>query len=132
VNSMSFVVLLSLCCIPAVHSQQVKMVHTSFQLKEDCESAEQLVAMAATQPVPQMVTAKGVACFGYLRGYIDATVYMQSVRDAKPIYCGERNRDLRKLAASFVAYMTAHPEQKDAPAAESVAIVIAGTDPCKP
>ena len=131
-NVIALVALLSLCCVPTAHSQQVKMIHTSVQLKEECEYAEQLVAMAATQPVPQMVTAKGVSCFGYLRGYIDATVYMQSVRDAKPIYCGERNRDLRKLAATFVAYMTAHPERKETPAADSVAIVIAGTDPCKP
>ena len=108
------------------------MVKTTLQLKDECEFAERLITMAATEPVPQMVTAKGVSCFGYLRGYVDATTYMQSARDAKPIYCGEAHRDLRVLAASFVTYVNAHPEQANSPSAESVAKVLAGIDPCKP
>jgi len=75
--------------------------------------------------------SKGAACFGYLRGYIEATAYLQEARNAKPIYCGEKSRDFRQLAGIYVQYVNAHPEQSNSLAASSVAAVIAEVAPCK-
>ena len=42
------------------------------------------------------------------------------------------NRSPDELAAKLVAYVNAHPDQSNAPAADSVAKLITEIDPCKP
>jgi len=117
-----------IACVSNAQAQQTK---TALQLKKECEAAEQLIATVATQPVPRLVITDGVSCFGYLRGYLEAVAYLQAVRDAKPIYCGEKTRDFRQLAATYVKYVNAHPEGVDSTAANTVANVIAEIAPCK-
>ena len=133
VNSL-FGIMLGIATLSAAHSQSLT---TTVTLKDDCIAAEQLIAAISTQPVPNPVVAKGIRCLGYLRGHIEATMQAQAARNIKLTYCPEKAStlqvtDFRQWAAAFVKYADAHPERSSAPAADTLAMLLAEVAPCNP
>jgi hypothetical protein len=123
VNVTKWIGLLGIAFIPNAHAQLM----TSLELKDECALVEQMVATANSPP---MVLLKGTGCLTYIRGYLDAVMYMEVARGAKRLLCGEATTH-RQWAAMYVKYANAHPEQWNSPAANSFANVVAEAAPCK-
>ncbi len=111
--------------VPNAYAQ----LKTTVELKAECELVD---SMASNPKLSDVDFAKGASCLAYIRGYLDAAMFMQSVRDAKPIYCvNDRKMTIREFAATILEYVAAHPDQTNIPAANTVAMVVAETYPCK-